>query len=361
MTKLLFLMPFFGGGGSQRTYVNLIKFLAKTNRYQLHVFVLRKEGSYKFDLPENIIIHTLQNGHQTRNAITQLPRIVKEVKPEVIISSLFSMNFLAFIIKITLGSGSPKIIMRQAENVVRNGKLSKLNKIKLKTVFTKADKIISLSQGVKNEMIKELNINSNNIHVVQNPVDINKILENKRTKESDKYFHIAWIGRLSFEKNLGELIEASKLLSFPFKCHIMGEGDLLKTYTEGPDKEFIKEHFIFHGFVKNPYEILMNTNTFILTSIWEGLGHVLLEAMLCRIPVISSNCNYGPIELINNGQNGLLYNLGSPQDLANKITDIRNDDEKAKQLAEKAYHFVLKNFNLEVIGQQYESVIKELT
>ena len=361
MTKLLFLMPFFGGGGSQRTYVNLIKFLAGTNRYEVHVFVLRNEGTYKSDLPDNVIIHTLQKGNQTRHAVLQLPRIVKNINPKVVISSLFSMNFLAFTIKTALGSKSPKIIMRQAENIVRNGKLGKLNKIKLQKVYSKADKVISLSQGVKDEMIKELNMNGNNIHVIQNPVDINKIIQNKKTIGSDRYFHLAWIGRLSFEKNLGELIEASKLLSFPFKCHVMGEGDLLKTYTEGPDKEFIKEHFIFHGFVKNPYEILMNTNTFILTSIWEGLGHVLLEAMLCRIPVISSNCNYGPIELINNGQNGLLYNLGSPQDLANKITDIRNDDEKAKQLAEKAYHFVLKNFNLEVIGQQYESVIKELT
>ena len=150
------------------------------------------------------------------------------------------------------------------------------------------------------------------------------------------------IGRLTRQKNLILLIRAFKkiLLKYPnYHLLLLGEGEQKKLLTEETKKLKIQERISFLGYQKNVYKYLLNSDCFILTSLWEDPGFVILEAALSNTLIISSNCPNGPNEILSNGQNGFLFQNNNLSDLLNKFDEFKNSTEdelnKKKLFAKK--------------------------
>ena len=138
------------------------------------------------------------------------------------------------------------------------------------------------------------------------------------------------IGRLTRQKNFLLLIRAFEqiLTKYP-KYHLilLGEGEEKDLLVKEVKKLKIQDKVSFLGYKQNVYKYLLNSDCFILTSLWEDPGFVILEAALCNTLIISSNCPNGPSEILSNGQNGFLFQNNNLLDLLSKFDEFKNSTE----------------------------------
>ena len=178
------------------------------------------------------------------------------------------------------------------------------------------------------------------------PISAFEFLKKKNEKIDDlkieKNNLIVGIGRLTRQKNFLLLIRAFKeiLIKYPnYHLILLGEGEQEKLLKEEIIKLELQNKISLLGYQKNVYQYLLNSDCFILTSLWEDPGFVLIEAALANTLIISSNCPNGPNEILSNGQNGFLFQNNNLSDLLNKFEEFKNltEDElnKKKLFAKK--------------------------
>jgi len=183
----------------------------------------------------------------------------------------------------------------------------------IKFTHKRIDRFICVSKGVASDLTKYTS--RKNICVIYNPIDekMLKELGNIRVEEVEKngnYF--IFIGRLSKQKNLIFLIKSYYLFlkkyNLNFKLLIIGEGEEFFVLSKLVEDLNLKEWVIFLGFLDNPYPYLRHAKLFLLTSLFEGLPNVLLEARFFEVPIVSIDCQFGPSEIITNSNFGSLVN-----------------------------------------------------
>ena len=198
------------------------------------------------------------------------------------------------------------------------------------------------------EYLKKMNIfDKNKLFVLRDPIiQLHEFLKKKKEKIEDlkieKSNLIISIGRLTRQKNFLLLIRAFEqiLTKYP-KYHLilLGEGEEKDLLVKEVKKLEIHDKVSFLGHQKNVYKYLLNSDCFILTSLWEDPGFVILEAALSNTLIISSNCPNGPDEILSNGKNGLLFQNNNLSDLLIKFDEFKNlsknELHKKKFLAKK--------------------------
>jgi glycosyltransferase involved in cell wall biosynthesis len=149
---------------------------------------------------------------------------------------------------------------------------------------------------------------------------------------------IIGIGRLTKQKNFLLLIRAFKkiLIKYPnYYLILLGDGEQKKMLKTEIKKMAIQDKIFFLGYQENVYKYLLNSDCFILTSLWEDPGFVVLEAALSNTLIISSDCPNGPKEILSNGQNGFLFKNNNLSDLLNKFDEFKNS--KKNKLKKKRF------------------------
>ena len=292
---------------------------------------LPKEGFFKSRLSYALIF-----------ALTffKLLNLINKEKPDYIIAHLLTSLpiFLTLIIK------------NKTKVIIRISGLPKLNLVRyiFWKLFSKKIYRVTCPTTLTYEYLKKINIfDQNKLFVLRDPViQLHEFLIKKNEKIEDlkieKNNLIISIGRLTRQKNLILLIRAFKkiLIKYPnYHLLLLGEGEQKKLLTEETKKLKIQERISFLGYQKNVYKYLLNSDCFILTSLWEDPGFVILEAALSNTLIISSNCPNGPNEILSNGQNGFLFKNNNLSDLLNKFDEFKNSTEdelnKKKLFAKK--------------------------
>lgn len=118
-------------------------------------------------------------------------------------------------------------------------------------------------------------------------------------------------------------------------------------------------HVELPGFVDDPWSVIYSCDLFVLSSHWEGFGNVLIEAMVCGTPVVSTDCNYGPREIITHEQDGILVPVGNISALSNAMLSVLKNKDFGRRLAENAREKV-KQFDTKVITKKYEQLFEEV-
>ncbi len=275
------------GSGFWKTRISLLEIFFK-NFFKLKKYLDKNN-------PDFLIIHLL----------TSLPLILL----------IFFKFKTKFILRI---SGYPKM------NLFRNI----LWKIALRKIYC----IISPTQKTS-EYIKNLNfVEREKIISIYDPIiSYRKI--NKLKKHEVKYQnYFVSVGRLTKQKNLFLLLAAFKDLynekNLEEKLIIIGDGELKEKIQQYINVNNLTEKIILLGYKKNVYKYLYNAKAFVLTSLWEDPGFVLIEAANCRTSLISSDCKNGPIEFLKDKDNGYLFKSNSKTDLKHKILEFKNSNEK---------------------------------
>ena len=185
-------------------------------------------------------------------------------------------------------------------------------------------------------------VDKKKIKILFDPIiEINKICLQKKQRidlpfKKTEYF-IA-VGRLTRQKNFLMLCEAVKkiIINFPaFKLVIAGDGEDKNKILSYITKHNLENNIFLLGYVKNIFPYIKSSQGFILSSLWEDPGFVLIEAASCRVPVFSSNCPEGPKEIIKDNFNGLLFESNDINDFVknfDRFNKIINNNETKKKL-----------------------------
>jgi glycosyltransferase involved in cell wall biosynthesis len=228
-----------------------------------------------------------------------------------------------------------------------------------------SDSIIVASEGLKEECIAAYKAKRSKIFTVHNSIDFKKIerfsLEPIETECPLDYSIISTAGRLSAEKNMDVLMKAFALLrdDVKVKLWIIGDGPERPHLESLASDLNIMDDVVFWGFHKNFFKLIRNSDVFVHTSLFEGFGNSILEAMACGVPVIATDCPFGPREIINNGNDGILVPVSDQETLAKMMRMVLENKEKKDCLVKNAYKRV-SEFTPERMVKGYQEVFLSL-
>lgn len=369
MIDILFFLPSLSGGGAERTLVNIANGLNR-EKYNVHFLVIDKpdEGKYKDEysslLKADIHIHNLEIKICKRNypqIVLRMGRLIKTIKPEIVMSTMLRPNLmLVAALKTICYKG--KVILRESNNRSATN-TTILERLLIKYCYGRyADKVVALSEGVKKDLSKNFKIPSKCIHVIYNPIDIEAINELKNEPvELKKGNTIVAAGRLTSQKNYPCLITALALLKkkCDFNMYILGKGELEQKVRELIKKRGLENNVFMLGFQNNPYKYFVKSDVFVLSSDWEGFGHVIVEAMACGTAVVSTNCPYGPDEIISNYKDGILVPVQNPIEIAKAIMKILKDNNLKERLVNNGLKRA-QDFSRDKIVLKYEELFDDV-
>jgi glycosyltransferase involved in cell wall biosynthesis len=254
--------------------------------------------------------------------------ILKKKKPDYLIvhliTSLPLFIYLIFNFKTNL--------------ILRISGLPKINLLRFffwKLVNKKIHSVICPSKGTYEYLIKKNIFKKDSLFLIYDPiVDIKEFKHLRSQKLDDSKFHsnnIVLAGRLTKQKNFILFINAFKkiLQKTPrLKANIIGKGEDKNLLEDKIKNLGLSTSIYLSGYKKNIYNYLFNSKFFVLTSLWEDPGFVLIEAAMCNLVLISSDCPNGPKEFLNYGHSGFLYRSNSTEDLINKIIEAKNSSSE---------------------------------
>jgi glycosyltransferase involved in cell wall biosynthesis len=220
----------------------------------------------------------------------------------------------------------------------RQDKFSWLRRFLTRFLYPQADLIHCVSQGVKADLVHNFSLSPDKITVICNPVDLEKITGMAKEEVNHAWFQedvpiIIACGRLTAAKNYPLMLRALNRVneSTPARLIILGEGEERGYLEDYAGKIGASEYVDFLGFQANPFKYMARSTVLVLSSSWEGFGRVIVEAMACELPVVSTRCPCGPEEIITPGVNGLLVPVNQEIELAEAILGaIRNESLRQK-------------------------------
>ncbi len=221
-------------------------------------------------------------------------------------------------------------------------------------IYAKSFKVVSITKSMQRMILERHKLK--NIIKIYNPIDIAQIKEKSNEKIPLDYEYIIGIGQYDTNvKQFDNLIKAYSKSILPEKkiaLVILGSGKL-KSYLLEIAKDCNVNHLVhLLGFKSNPYKYIKNSKFFTLTSKYEGLAMVMLEALACGTPAITFNCPTGPEEIIRHKENGLLIENQNIPQFIEGINAFVNDDKLYLKCKSNALKSVEK-FSINTIGQQW--------
>ena len=214
-----------------------------------------------------------------------------------------------------------------------------------------ADAAVGVSSGVSHELTRLPGMSRNRIHTIYNPVVSADLLWKTREPVDHPWLEapgppvVLAIGRLHKQKDFCTLLTAfARLLARrSARLIVLGSGPLLADLRSLAHALRVEEHVDFPGFVENPYAFLARASLFVLSSRHEGLSNVLIEAMACGCPVVSTNCPFGPDEILEGGRWGELVPVGNSEALATAMARALDNPPRRGALRERASSFSVEN------------------
>ena len=263
-------------------------------------------------------------------------KYIKKIKPDIIFSIGTYANTLSFF----SGINKNKIIFSEHDTPsirIKYSKYKKLIKFFMKVMYKKT-KIISISKGVMLDLIK--NLGAKKTKLIYHGVDEEEIyrLSQEKIIESINFPYIIFVGRLTIPKDPVTLIngyyEAVKK-GIKENLIIVGEGEKEEEIKDIIKNLNLNERVFLLGYKPNPYPYIKKAKVFILPSIWEGLGYVLLESLSLGVPIISTNFP-SALEILENGKFGILVPIKDYKKLGEAIYELLKDENKLQELKEKS-------------------------
>ena len=200
--------------------------------------------------------------------------------------------------------------------------------------------------------------------IITNVMETQKFLEDFKTIKNvnNEVFTLGNLGRLVKQKNQFFLLEVAKELkkeNFPFKLIIGGEGKLKNDLIKKSEELHLENEVEFVGFVKNPRVFMSKIDVFLLSSLWEGFGYVIAEAMLCEKPVIAFNVSSNP-ELVVENKNGFLTELNDVSAFVTKIKELSINKKLISELGKNGRNKIVTEFDAFLVRERFKNYIDNL-
>ena len=358
----MFIIPSLEGGGAEKVLIEIIGHL-DAEKYAISLVLFEKKGVHLLAIPDYVEIYALKkkNRYSFFKIILLLASLFREIEPDTTLSFMSYTNIIAILSKLLSGRKF-KLVISIHINLALHLLYARSRKIKeffYRRLFNYANFIIVPSAGIKSHLVKAFNLKQERIKVIYNPIDLFKIdkLEKESLDNDALGKYILAVGRLIKQKGYPYLLRAYSLIykGIKEKLVILGKGEDEKKLRQLAKDLGIQERVLFLGFKNNPYKFMNNASLFVLSSLWEAFAIVIIEAMVCGVPVISTDCPYGPSEIIINGKNGILVPPADEKAVAEAMLNLLKNKNLRKQLSEEGRKRA-KDFRIEKILRKYEEL-----
>jgi glycosyltransferase involved in cell wall biosynthesis len=353
--RLIFFMPSMEGGGVEKNLILIANYISK---YKDNVQLITFDDNFNKFFNKKILIKNVIKKNQKKYSkyykyFFCLSILVKEYfndKNFVLFS--FQANIYALILSYFLNF---KIISRSNSSPSGWNKNFFKNLI-FKFFFKRADCIIVNSKEFQKEFKKKFKINSN---LIYNPLNKKEILKKSNFQIKDKIFKTGFlkiinIARFTDQKDHSTLIEAIKIISKKISIELImiGYGSNKLDLQNKINKYKLKKNIKIINYKTNPFPYLKASELFILSSKYEGLPNVILEAQTLKKYVISTDCPTGPREILLNGEIGSLFEVGDYNNLAKLIIQFNENKKFFKKKSKRAFA-MLSRFDFEKNCKKY--------
>jgi glycosyltransferase involved in cell wall biosynthesis len=339
----------FEAGGPERDTVLLCNALAAKDA-RITILALREEGPLR-SLVDPAVSVVIVPERRIRYAVPQLRRAINALAPAVVVSSgIPSLNLASLIAVRTLPRRQrPKLVLREGAvpSMARHDP-SKSNRIAyriLRHVYRYADRIITLTDGARCDLARNFSVPESMISVMRTnavlPPAIASLVkqgDGGNCRESDL---IVCIGRLSAEKDQYTLLRAVTLLppDRRWRLAIVGKGPERAKLEAFARNEGISRRVEFTGQVADPFVWMRRACVAVCSSIYEGLGNAIIEALACGTPVVCTDCPYGPREILQDGRYGALTPVGDAVAMAAAIAAMMDRVPDRRLLMRRALDY----------------------
>ena len=377
----LFINSLTSGGAERVLSVIVTELIAQD--IQVNLLCIEKENAYL--LPKEVTITYLSNLTKYDSSLKKLiylpylalklKKYIKKNQITLVQSHIYRANFINILAKLFASKHQVQVVEVTSINNLKDGSFSKkINFALIKLLYRHADLVIFKAQRMKEEFLKNIP-KIKKYTVINNPYDIQKISALAEEKVEDFEFHqdkkyIVSVGRLSSEKRFITLVKVLKELDNNIELILIGEGEEEDSLKEYSSKNKLEQRVHLLGKKVNPFKYIKHSNLFVLASEGEGFPNVIVEAMICQTPVISTDCISGPREIlapntdinfqlqtgIELADNGILYPVDNEEGLKLAIETMLNDTTKQKKYIANAFE-KSQEYALKEIIEKYKEVL----
>jgi len=359
--KVALFLPSLRGGGAERVMVNLARGFVERG-LQVDLVLAKAEGPYLSQVSQSVRVVDLKS-KRVLYSLPGLVRYLRREQPKALLSAMDHTNVVALWAKklarvptrvVVSVHSTTSIATKRAKNI--RGRMMPLF---IRKFYPWADAVVAVSKGVAEDLLKIAGLPKEKIRVIYNPVITPDLFAKAEEPVDHPWFRpgeppvILGIGRLTEAKDFPTLIRAFALVrkERPARLMILGEGEE-RPKLEALVRELgLEKDVSLPGFVDNPYKYMKRAAVFVLSSRWEGLPTVLIEALALGIPVVSTDCPSGPREILDGGRWGRLVAVGDVGSMAKAVEETLA--RPVSQMAQGA----LSSFELATVIDRYLNVL----
>jgi glycosyltransferase involved in cell wall biosynthesis len=356
MKKLLCVIYSIHGGGAEKQMRYLLRQLDR-HTFEIHAAVFSAKND-AIVLPPDVHVYNLDSRGYPASVmlLIKLVRLIITIKPHVILSFLWGTNLIALIA--ALVTRVPVVISERTYTIadIGNYSLRFIRKRLISLLYPGAKEIIAVSYAIKNSLVTDFHITRKPIRVIYNGIDIEEI--NRLSIQyavSEIHDYIISCGSLNRIKNQALIIQSmAGAVTLP-----------LVLLGAGPDQKYLAAlarrcnvKTLFPGFKDNPYPWIKHAQMLILSSLFEGLPNVVLEAMALEVPVIAVDCPGGIRELITHKQTGLLI-PPSRDAIIDAINQLQTD-RLLKELIVRNSRELIRHFDVSTMVRHYDYLLASI-
>jgi len=373
--RIAIVLPNFRDGGVERSMCKLAEVWLACG-WQVELALFRGKHRWLEQLPEGLRVRVLRRRYglaprrlalrahtgpagdllgdvlrpwPVRRSLACLPELtayLRDTAPELVVTAKTGMNVVAVWARRLAGARSRLLVSEHTPPSARPGGARGFPAHLVRRAYPDADAIIAVSHGLADDLAEVSGPPRSAISVVYNPVVDDHMERAGREPVDHPWFAedtpvILGAGRLAPQKDFGTLLRAFALArrQRPLRLVVLGDGpERRRLQALARDLE-IAEDVDFRGYEANPYRYMSRARAFVLSSRFEGLGRVLIEALACGCPAVSTDCPSGPREILADGALGPLVPVGDARAVADAIGRVVDDPPDRGMLARSMRRF----------------------
>lgn len=350
-------------GGVQRLVVDLLTHWDR-RRVQPQLVLSKRAGRLVGAVPADCRVHDLdRRGRFDFPAlVVRLARIIRSERPDVVFALQFHANLMALAARTIAGARVPVIISEHvAVESYRRGPA--WVRALMRASYPRSDRAIAVSSGVGDELTREWRVAVERVAVIHNAVDLQEVrasaVEPLEARFEAAESVITSVGRFTAQKGYAFLLRAFADVRrrLPARLVLVGDGEERARLERLARELGIAPHVTWVGPDTNPYRWIARSSVFVLSSLYEGFGIALVEALALGVATIATDCPHGPAEILRGGRDGLLVPPGDERALADALMRLLTDDALRVRLARAGLRRA-EDFSASNIAASYEALFE---
>lgn len=325
--RIAIVLPNLRGGGVERLSVLLAQEFIERG-LEVDLVLLRREGELVLEAPTAARIVDL-NAKRFRNGAWPLIRYLRRERPSAVLAAMWPLTGMVALTKLVAHSNCRLVVSEHnalSHTPAYRGWSRRIHRLIGGWLYQLADGVVCVSQGVREDILANTSLSSVHAHVIYNPVRRPSQPHQALDPAISAWWHssdsrLLAVGSLKSQKDFPTLLKALARLrqTKDARLLILGEGALRSDLETIAASIGLQDNVLMPGFIPDTYPYLEQANLFVLSSAWEGLGNVIIEALVAGVPVVSTDCPSGPAEILKNGKFGRLVPVGDSEAMAAAI------------------------------------------